>query len=186
ISSQRMRDFGDYLISQSTGRFVLGAGDEEEKEEIIKRFGVTAASAEVIRRRLNGPTKGGAPFMALIEADNEWYEQMLVNSLGPVELWAFSTSPQDVALRSRLYRTVGPAEARRRLARVFPNGSAKDEIERRKEERQRGGEDEARASLSVVQDLANELVDGHGLGIVLRGHWLAEGDKQLSEVVQSA
>ncbi|MGI4797087.1 MAG: hypothetical protein ACRYG8_24150, partial [Janthinobacterium lividum] len=57
----------------------------------------------------------------------------------------------------------------RRLARVFPNGSAKDEIERRKEERQRGGEDEARASLSVVQDLADELVDGHGLGIVLRG-----------------
>ena len=169
VSSQRMRDLGDYLISQSTGRFVLGAGDEDEKEDIIKRFGVSAASAEVIRRRLNGPTKGGAPFMALVEADNEWYEQMLVNSLGPVELWAFSTSPQDVALRSRLYRVVGPAEARRRLARVFPNGSAKDEIVRRKEERQRGGEDEARASLSVVQDLADELVNGHGLGIVLRG-----------------
>ena len=47
-------------------------------------------------------------------------------------------------------------------------GSAKDEIERRKEERQRGGEDEARARMSVVQDLADELVDGHGLGIVLR------------------
>ena len=106
--------------------------------------------------------------MALIQADDEWYEQMLVNSLGPVELWAFSTSPQDVALRSRLYQRVGPAEARRRLARVFPQGSAKGEIDRRKEDRQRGGEDETRAQMSVVQDLADELMDGHGLGIVLR------------------
>jgi len=178
LSSQRMQDFGDYVISQSTGRFVLGAGDEQEKEDIIRRFGVSAASAEVIRKRLNGPTAGGAPFMALIAADDEWYEQMLVNSLGPVELWAFSTSPQDVALRSRLYQRVGPAEARRRLARVFPQGSAKGEIDRRKEDRQRGGEDEARAQLSVVQDLADELMDGHGLGIVLR-HF--EGDKVLVE-----
>ncbi len=181
LSSQRMQDFGDYVISQSTGRFILGAGDEQEKEDIIKRFGVTAATAGVIRRRLNGPTRGGAPFMALIQADDEWYEQMLVNSLGPVELWAFSTSPQDVALRSRLYKSVGPAEARRRLARVFPDGSAKDEIERRKQERQQAGEDEARAGLSVVQDLADELVDGHGLGIVLRRFEHEQGEVLVAE-----
>jgi len=181
LSSQRMQDFGDYVISQSTGRFILGAGDEQEKEDIIKRFGVTAATAGVIRRRLNGPTRGGAPFMALIQADDEWYEQMLVNSLGPVELWAFSTSPQDVALRSRLYKRVGPAEARRRLARVFPDGSAKDEIERRKQERQQAGEDEARAGLSVVQDLADELVDGHGLGIVLRRFEHEQGEVLVAE-----
>jgi len=181
LSSQRMQDFGDYVISQSTGRFILGAGDEQEKEDIIKRFGVTAATAGVIRRRLNGPTRGGAPFMALIQADDEWYEQMLVNSLGPVELWAFSTSPQDVALRSRLYKRVGPAEARRRLARVFPDGSAKDEIERRKQERQQAGEDEARARMSVVQDLADELVDGHGLGIVLRRFEHEHGEVLVAE-----
>jgi intracellular multiplication protein IcmB len=87
---------------------------------------------------------------------------------GPAEPWALSTSPQDVALRPRLYQRAGPAEARRRLARVFAQGGAKGEIDRRKEDRQRGGEDEARAQTSVVQDLADELADGHGLGIVLR------------------
>jgi len=170
LSSQRMADFGEYLISQSTGRFVLGAGDEKEAEEIIARFNVTAASAEVIRHRLKGPDQngGGAPFLAILEVDNVKYEQMLVNSLGPVELWALSTTPEDVALRGRLYQRLGHAEALRRLSRVFPKGTARRETERRKDERTRRGEDEGHAMAGVVQELADELINGQGLGIVLR------------------
>jgi intracellular multiplication protein IcmB len=94
---------------------------------------------------------------------------MLVNTLGPVEMWAFSTTPLDVALRSRLYSRVGPGEARKRLARVFPTGTAKREIERRKDERLRRGEDDDHAQEGVIEELVDELADGKGLGIVLRG-----------------
>lgn len=104
----------------------------------------------------------------MIEADNVKYEQMLVNSLGPIELWAFSTTPVDVALRTRLYSRVGPAEARRRLAKVFPNGTAKHEINRRKDERLRRGEEDGRAQASVIEELTDELIDGRGLGLMLR------------------
>jgi intracellular multiplication protein IcmB len=170
LSSQRLGDFGENLVSQSTGRFVLGAGDEREAEEIVKRFNLTDASADVVRHKLKGPDEngGGSPFLAVIEADNVKFEQMLVNSLGPIELWAFSTTPVDVALRNRLYARIGPAESRRRLAKVFQNGTAKHEINRRKDDRLRRGEEDGRAQAGVIEELADELIDGRGLGVVLR------------------
>ena len=93
---------------------------------------------------------------------------MVVNSLGPVELWGLSTTPPDVALRTRLYERLGPVEARRRLARVFSTGSAEKEITRRKAERMRRGDEEARAERGVIDEMAAELIDGTGLAISLR------------------
>ena len=170
LTSQIVADLGEDMISQSTGRFILGAGDEREMEQIISRFQLSDAAAEIVRHRLKGPDRegGGAPFLAVLDADNVRHEQMVVNSLGPVELWALSTTPLDVALRTRLYERLGPVEARRRLARVFSTGSADKEIARRKAERMRRGDEEARAERGVIDELAGELIDGTGLGITLR------------------
>ena len=110
FASQRLSDMGDGVIAQSTGRFVLGADDQRERDEIIKRFGLTDASAKIVRHRLTGPRRDGAPFLAIFRADQAHSEQFLVNSLGPVELWALSTTPADTSLRTRLYE-------RRRLRR---------------------------------------------------------------------
>ena len=54
----------------------------------------------------------------------------MVNTPGPVELWALTTSPADVALRRRLYALLPPAQARAALARAFPEGTARSRIER--------------------------------------------------------
>ncbi len=143
-------------------------GDGKEAEEIITRFNLGEASAGVVRYGLNGPGPGGAPFLAILTADGEKYEQMLVNSLGPIELWALSTTPGDTALRNRLYDRVGFSEGLRRLSKVFPRGSALKEIERRKKERLMRGELDAKAELGVVDELARELVDGQGIGMKLR------------------
>jgi intracellular multiplication protein IcmB len=119
FASQRLSDMGDALISQSTGRFVLKAGDEREAEEVIERFNLTPASAAVVRHGLHGPRPNGAPFLAIIQIDNSKYEQLLVNSLGPIELWALSTTPQDAALRNRLYEAVGSKRRCGALQRCF-------------------------------------------------------------------
>ena len=165
FASQRLSDMGDALISQSTGRFVLRAGDEREAEEVIERFNLTPASAAVVRHGLHGPGPKGAPFLAIMQIDNSKYEQLLVNNLGPIELWALSTTPDDAALRNRLYEAVGFQEALRRLAKVFPTGSAQKEVERRRSERLRGGEMEAHATQSVVEGLTAELIDGRGVAL---------------------
>ena len=92
---------------------------------------------------------------------------MLVNTLGPIELWALSTTPADTALRNRLYDAVGFGEALRRLSRVFPQGSASKDIDRRKADRLKMGELDSRALEGVVDELARELIDGRGVGSLL-------------------
>jgi intracellular multiplication protein IcmB len=168
FASQRLKDMSPAIISQSTGRFVLKAGDVEEAEEIIERFGLGEASASNVRHTLSGPGPGGAPFLAQFVVDASKWEQLLVNSLGPVELWALSTTPGDSALRNRLYGRLGFSEALRRLSKVFPFGSAEKEIAQRKDDRLKHGEKEEGAAIGVLDELANELTNGTGLGIVLR------------------
>jgi intracellular multiplication protein IcmB len=87
-----------------------------------------------------------------------------------VELWALSTTPADTSLRNRLYDRVGFSEGLRRLSKVFPNGSATDEIERRTKARLKKGDAADRVEAGVVDELAAELTEGRGLGLVLRPH----------------
>ncbi len=168
FASQRLSDIGEGIIAQSTGRFILGADDQKERDAIIDRFGLTSASANIVRHRLTGPRRDGAPFLAILRAGAENYEQFLVNSLGPIELWALSTTPGDTGLRNRLYDRIGFSEGLRRLARVFPNGSAVEEIDRRLKARLRKGEAAERVEEGVIEELTRELLDGRGLGLVLR------------------
>lgn len=170
FASQRLSDMGDGIIAQSTGRFILGADDQREREEIIERFGLTPASGKIVRHRLTGPRRDGAPFLAVLRAEQAHYEQFLINSLGPVELWALSTTPSDTSLRNRLYERVGFTEGLRRLSRVFPSGSAMDEIERRTKALLRKGDAIDQIEAGVVETLAAELIEGRGLGLVLRPH----------------
>jgi intracellular multiplication protein IcmB len=170
FASQHLTDMGDAIIQESTGRFVLGSGDEKEADAIIARLGLTTASGKVVRRRLTGPGRGGAPFLAVLRTDEAHYEQFLINSLGPVELWALSTTPSDTSLRNRLYDRVGFAEGLRRLCKVFPNGTATEEILRRKNALMRKGDAADQVEAGVVDALATELIEGRGLGIVLRPH----------------
>jgi intracellular multiplication protein IcmB len=135
---------------------------------IIERFHLTEASARVLRNSLNGPGPDGAPVLAILQAGAYRYEQMLVNRLGPVELWAFSTTPGDTSLRNRLYAKLGFSEALRRLSQIFPHGSALKEIERRKEERLRSGERDESVQAGVVDELVTELMEGFGIGLKLR------------------
>jgi len=103
-----------------------------------------------------------------MQVDAARYEQKLVNSLGPIELWALSTTPGDTGLRNRLYDSVGFSEALRRLSKIFPAGSALKEIERRKSDRLRRGEQDSGAQAGVIDELATELIDGRGIGLKLR------------------
>ena len=168
FTSQRLSHMSRGIVSQATGRFVLKAGSQDEMEEIITLFNLSPAGAATVRFGLGGPGPEGAPFLLILDADGERWEQKLVNLLGPIELWALSTTPEDTALRTRLYERIGFRESLRRLARIFPAGSAAKEIARRKQDRLNRGEQESRAVAGVVEELTRELVDGTGLGIVLR------------------
>jgi intracellular multiplication protein IcmB len=179
FTSQRPQDIHSGIASQATGVFILGAGDRGDRDELIKRFDITEAGAKIVRHRLTGPRKDGAPFLAIFRAESTHYEQFLVNSLGPVELWALSTTPADTALRNRIYDRVGFSEGLRRLSVVFPNGSASVEVERRTKALLKKGDAADQVEAGVVAALATELIEGIGLGLKLRAHVEDAGSKHL-------
>ena len=81
-----------------------------------------------------------------------------MNTMGPIELWAYSTTAEDVALRRRMYDQLGAQRGRQVLAASFPNGSAKAEISRRVAQRTETGEVGSSATSAVIDEIATDLV----------------------------
>ncbi len=159
LSSQLLDDFDADMVDLATGVWVLGAAiSDQAVDNIRERFGLSQTARNIIRYKLTGPRAGGAPALLVLGTVEGKYEQHLLNTLGPIELWALSTSAEDVAIRSRLYQKLGAGRARQMLAANFPGGSARGEIKRRVMMLAEKGEVRSAAVSQVVQDIVNELV----------------------------
>ena len=175
LSSQNLSDFPAAVVALTTEIYITGLDNGEATTDAVKRFGLSDASDQIIRTRLTGPHKidadvYGAPFLAIWRLDDgeRQVEQMLYNLIGPIETWALSTRPDDVHLRDRLYQALGHSEAWRRLAIVFPAGTARDEVERRANMIAARGRNKSDAKQAVIGGLVAEIIDGMGIAISLR------------------
>lgn len=161
LASQMLHDFDRDMLSLATGFWIMGVNSQPDIAEAKRMFGLSQTATDAIPQYLNGPGRKGAPFLVVLQMDDGRHEHLLYNTLGPIELWAFSTTPEDVELRKRLYAKLSPTEARRRLARRFPRGSAKAEIQRRiMELAERGAVVGGDAAEGVIQQFADEIVAG--------------------------
>ena len=159
LASQRERDFGD-LAELATGFWILGSGGttEDEARHLAEMFALGEAAVEAIRFRLTGPSRTGAPALHVAMDAGGRLEQMLVNSVGPVELWALNTAPRDVALRNRVQRRIGAAAGRGVLAAMFPSGSARDRIETEVRALEGRGMEASVEESEILDELADEAV----------------------------
>lgn len=159
IASQLIEDFPKAIIEVLSTLIVCNAGSENSIDYMDAMFSLTQNEQAIMRHNLTGPSSRGAPVWVLFKTkDFGQVRQELLLTLGPAELWAFSTTTEDVALRSELYRQIGPQATRRVLASRFPGGSAKAEIEKRITRLEEQGErmnDSGRGN--VIGDLASEL-----------------------------
>ncbi|PZQ49136.1 MAG: type IV secretion protein IcmB [Micavibrio aeruginosavorus] len=160
LSSQLLDDFDSDMVDLATGVWVLGAAiSDQAVDNIRERFGLSQTARNIIRYKLTGPRAGGAPALFVLGTVEGKYEQHLLNTLGPIELWALSTSAEDVAIRNRLYQKLGAGRARQMLAVNFPGGSARGEIKRRVMMLAEKGEVRSAAVSQVVQEIVNELIE---------------------------
>lgn len=160
LASQLLGDFDDDMVDLATGVWVLGtAVSDKAVDDIRDRFGLSATARNIIRFRLTGPRAGGAPALLILGTNEGRYEQHLINTLGPIELWAFATSVEDVQIRNRLYAKFGAGRARQMLAISFPGGSARNELKRRILLKSDTGDSKAAALSAVVDELVEELID---------------------------
>lgn len=179
LSSQLLDDFDDDMIDLATGVWILGAAiSDTAVDNVQERFGLSNSAREVMRYKLTGPKASGAPALFVLGTTEGRYEQFLINTLGPIELWALSTSAEDVALRTRLYDKLGAGRARQMLAAAYPGGSARSDIKRRvlmKSEKSR----DSRGALTstIIEEIVIELVE--------KSEKLSkeEGDKRMMEAL---
>lgn len=129
LASQDLEDFDDMMIKMATGIFVMDGGNASTIDDIARRFGFSdPAERFALEKRVHGPKRGGGTFLAKFSTVDGWFTMLLSPPLGPLELWAFSTTAEDVSIRNRLYEKVGQKRARKVLAYVYPDGTARDDI----------------------------------------------------------
>lgn len=160
LSSQLLKDFDNDMVDLATGVWVLGAAiSDNAVKEARDRFSLTDTAVWIMRNRLTGPRSSGGPALFILGTNEGRYEQHLINTLGPIELWALSTSAEDVAIRKRLYIRLGAARARKALAASFPGGSARSEIKRRIDFYAEAGDAKKATTSAVTEEIVEELVN---------------------------
>lgn len=162
LISQSLDDFDPVMVEFGTSIFIMDAGPEQAIRRSTEIFGLSETARIALKTRVHGPREGGSTFLAQFSTKQGMNTQLLTNTLGPNELWAFSTTAEDSRLRNNLYQRLGPKEARRLLANLFPNGSVKSLIENRlallKEE---SGVIEEGSNLSIADKLMEEILDAY-------------------------
>ncbi|CDZ76926.1 Type IV secretory pathway, VirB4 components [Legionella massiliensis] len=162
LLSQAVEDFDAIMIDFSTAIYVMDAGPSQAVEKTSQIFGLSNTAKTALRTRVHGPKQGGATFLVQYATKSGVNVQLLTITLGPIELWAFSTTAEDASVRNHLYRHLGPAEARRLLATLFPGGSVAKEIENRLSMmKEAGGFIEEDAKSSVVVQLVTDILDAY-------------------------
>lgn len=155
LSSQYLADYPEELLNAATSVYVMRGGNHADEKILRDVYGVSNEAIRRLQQEANGPGPDGVNFLALFKTKVGFIVQMLTNTVGPIELWAFSTTLEDVALRNRLYHRIGPYAARAILARRFPLGTAAETIEQLRQ--QSSGKDDE----SVIEQLAGKLVQLH-------------------------
>lgn len=162
LLSQSLDDFDSVMIEFATSVFIMDAGPAQTIDKATKIFGLSETAKTALRTRVHGPRHGGATFLAQFSTKTGVNVQLLTLTLGPIELWAFSTTAEDATLRNQLYRHLGPAEARRFLAQLFPDGSVTKVLNERLNKIKAEGrliEEENKAS--AMDQLVEDILAAH-------------------------
>jgi intracellular multiplication protein IcmB len=160
LISQSVEDFDPVMIEFATSIFIMDAGPEQAIRRTSEIFGLSQTAQYALRNWVHGPREGGATFLAQFATKEGMNTQLLTSTLGPIELWAFTTTAEDVNIRNQLYRRLGPAEARRVLATIFPAGSATKYLtDKLMSIKQETGFIDEEARMSVINQLIKDIMD---------------------------
>lgn len=159
LISQSLDDFDSVMVEFATSVFIMEAGPEQAIQKTSKIFGLSVTAQNALRNRVHGPREGGATFLAQFATKYGAHTQLLTATLGPVELWALNTTAEDVNVRNRAYRRLGPRMARQVLAKRFPNGTITKVLEDRLAEiKEQGVLLDSEARQSVLEKLIEEIL----------------------------
>ena len=150
-ASQFLKDHASELLDSATSIFVMRGGNHSDELVLKEKFNISNHTIQRLQREAVGPTSTGGTFLAILKTKLGRVVQLLTNTVGSIEMWAFSTTLEDVALRNRMYKAIGAYNARKILAQRFPSGSALSHIEYLKKH--------TKDEHSVIDTLATKLIN---------------------------
>lgn len=162
LISQSLEDFDAVMVEFATSIFIMDAGPEQAIRKTTAIFGLSETAQYALRNFVHGPRAGGATFLAQFATKAGMNTQLLTSTLGPIELWAFTTTTEDSLIRDRLYRQIGPGETRRVLATIFPSGTATKYLENRLAMlKEKGGLIDEEVRTGVIDKLIKDIVSAY-------------------------
>ncbi len=154
LASQLLGDFSEAVRSLATGTWICSTFPDTEISNVQQMMGLDDVETEIIRHQLGPPTRKGSNIYVILQTRRGSVRQLLVNRLPPSEIWAYSTTAEDMALRQILAERLGGTLARRLLGERFPGGSARSEITRRQNRYM-----DSASRQAVIPELAAELLE---------------------------
>lgn len=138
LGSQALTDFDKTILGFATGVFVLDGSNEQVIQNVSNLLGMRGEVIEnILKNQIKAPRKGGGVFLSKFDTVDGDFVVLASATLGPIEIWAFTTTAADAYVRNGLYKVMKPSEARTLLATYYKGGSIKSEIEKMLEEKQR-------------------------------------------------
>lgn len=181
LLSQALEDFDPVMVDFATSVFIMDAGPQQAIEKSAAVFGLSETAKTALRTRVHGPREGGGTFLAQFSTKDGVNTQLLTNTIGPIELWAFSTTAEDTRVRNELYTRLGPRIARRVLAALYPTGTIAPVVEKRLAELQEEGSLLEESGTSVLQQLIDEIINEYRTNPIFGAIQLFEDEKIANE-----
>jgi len=154
LLSQLIDDFDDAMIELVNNVYILSKGNAEDTiEKIKKKFKPSEDGIRALKKYCKGPGPEGSAMLYLGNVKSGDNIEMVIRlTLGPLELWAYTTTQDDVRLRTRLADEVGLNNTLRILSTEFPGGGAKNYINSKRIEMEVGDDS------NVLDIIKNELI----------------------------
>lgn len=153
LASQEIDDFPSEIRNLATSTYILGVGASEEADKIQKIYSLTNAEKTVIKN-LRKPGRQGAGFLGIFKTDDGEIRQKLMNTLGSVMLWGFSSTWDDNKVRNLVTSKIGLSDGLTILSKKYPGGTVGDEALKRKMAYLERGK-----SVDVLTEIAEEVID---------------------------
>jgi intracellular multiplication protein IcmB len=127
LLSQSIDDFDDEMVEFATNIYVLSKGiTEDTMSKINNKFKPSSDAKRALRLHVNGPEGAEGSSMLYLgsikgTSDNK-VEHPIRLTLGPMELWAYSTTHEDVLIRKKMTDHIGLGKSLEILSQEFPSG----------------------------------------------------------------
>lgn len=127
LLSQSIEDFDDSMVEFATNVYILSKGITEDTiHKIRDKFAPSQDAMRALKTYVNGPEGSEGSTMLYLGsikgAMDSKVEHPIRLTLGPMEIWAYSTTHEDVIIRRKVTERVGLSKALKILSTEFPNG----------------------------------------------------------------